>query len=67
MNCQLNNLDPVKSIIAELLGFPSFLGQSYGTINSPESAFSHIILIPPNQKLSDHPLMAQYGQDSVNF
>lgn len=42
-------------------------GLSYSAINAAKSALSHIVFIPPYAKLSDHPLMAQYGKGVFNL
>ena len=58
-------MNPVIPNITNVLDFLSNLydqGPSYSAINSAKSALSHIILIPPYIKLSDHPLMSQHGR-----
>ena len=67
--CQENNINPVTPNIT-VLDFLSNLydqGLSYSAINSAKSALSHIILIPPYTKLSDHPLISQYGKGVFNL
>ena len=68
--CQENNINPVTPNITNVLDFLSNLydqGLSYSAINSAKSALSHIILIPPYTKLSDHPLISQYGKGVFNL
>ena len=67
--CQENNINPVTPNIT-VLDFLSNLydqGLSYSAINSAKSALSHIILIPPHTKLSDHLLISQYGKGVFNL
>ena len=68
--CQENNINPVTPNITNVLDFLSNLydqGLSYSAINSAKSALSHIILLPPYTKLSDHPLISQYGKGVFNL
>ena len=56
--------------IENVLEFLSSLfdkGLSYSVINAAKSALSHIIFIPPYRKLTDHPLMTQYGKGVFNL
>ena len=58
-------MDPVTPTITNVLDFWSNLYDqdlSHSAINWADSAFSHIILIPLYTKLSDHPVMPQYGK-----
>ena len=64
--CQENNINPVTPNITNVL---DFLINSYNQGPS-YSALSHIILIRPYTKLSDHPLitvMSQYGKGVFNL
>ena len=68
--CQENNINPVTPNITNVLDFLSNLydqGLSYSAINSAKSALSHIILIPPHTKLSDHLLISQYDKGVFNL
>ena len=68
--CQDNDVNPITPNIANVLEFLSSLfdkGLSYSAINAAKSALSHSILIPPYKKLSDHPLIAQYGKGVYNL
>ena len=68
--CQENNINPVTPNITNVLDFLSNLydqGISYSAINSAKRALSYVILIPPYTKLSDHPLMSQYGKGVFNL
>ena len=67
--CQENNINPVTPNITNVLDFLSSLHDQglSSAINSAKSAISHIILIPLYTKLSDHPLMSQYGKGVFNL
>ena len=68
--CQENNINPATPNMTNVLDFLSNLydqGLSYSAIYSAKSALSHIILMPPYAKLSDHPLMSQYWKDVYNL
>ena len=63
--CQEKNINPATPNITNVVDFLSNLydqSLSYSAINSAKSAFSHIILIPPYTKLSDHPLSHNMGR-----
>ena len=70
ISCQENKINPVTANITHVLDFLSNLydqGLTHSAINSAKSALLHIILISPYTKLSDQPLMAQYGKGVFNL
>ena len=68
--CQEININPATPNITNVLDFLSNLydqGLTYIAINSAKSALSHISLIPPYPKLSDHLLISHYGKGVFNL